>query len=125
MLHPLYNALVVFPVPVEFLDIESWLLFLQSFRKSFVFLDYLFFLLLPEDLIQAFIDLCPEIFGLSRGVISTSIHYTGYLIQQDPIFSIYLIFPNFLEFLLLAVIDGYGFGMLHEFGSDGPNFFHV
>lgn len=125
MLHPFNNALVVFPIPIEFLDIEGWLLFLQSFGKSFVFLDYLFLLLLPEDLIQTFIDLCPKIFGLIHGVSPPSSHHMRYLIQQNPIFSINLIFSHLLDLLLFAVIDGYGLGMLHKFGGDGSDFFHV
>ena len=113
MLHSLYDALVIFPIPIEFLDIQSWLLFLQSLRKSFVFLSYLLLLLLPEDFVETFIDLGPKIFGLGHRKRAPSGHNTGYLIQQDPIFPIDLIFSDLLDLPLLAVIDGNGLRMLH------------
>lgn len=62
--HSFYHTFIILPILSELQGIDCWLLTLQSQQKSFVFELNTLKLLLPEDIVQTFVEFSVDTLGL-------------------------------------------------------------
>lgn len=62
--HSFYHTFIILPILSELHGIDCWLLTLQSQQKSFVFELNTLKLLLPEDIVQTFVEFSVDTLGL-------------------------------------------------------------
>lgn len=108
------DVLVVEPVPVEFVDVESGLLLLQPEHEAFVFEFDFFELAFAVDLVETLVDLCAYIFGLRHRIRPFLAHHARYLLQEHFVLTLDLDLPHLADHLLLAPVYHYRLRVVHQ-----------
>lgn len=115
--HALAETLIVDPVFVYFLHVERGLLLLQATHESFVFNLDVLHLPFPVELVEAFVDLAPDVLGLVDGVGPLLGHDAGDLLKEDFVLPLDLYLTHLPDHLPLCVVDEYGVVVGHVLGG--------
>lgn len=115
--HALDETFIVDPIFVYFFHVEGGFFLLQTTHESFVFNLYVIHLSFPVELVEAFVDLGPDVLGLVDGVGPLFAHDAGYLLEEDLVLPLDLYLAYLPDHLPLCVVDDDGVVVGHVLGS--------